>query len=278
MNDLIEDIRKKSKEVPEVPAPEVALKLQMVSVELLSVDPEYQRKVTDTGRKKIAKMVSGFDWSRFGALSVSQDPDNSDLNVTDGQHRLLAARVLGVSRVPCVIGQGDQCKQAADFVAINTVRSGVPSIDKFRARVVALDETAMKVDEVLRELEITTDVVPGYPLKPKQTRAVLALERLIKRLSEGVVFVTLETLIEQQPTTPNLLTAFTIEAVAMVVARMIDAERDLARLDAVITDLDFDTLKEEAAQIVKVRGGKLAKHGADQLLQRINKGLRDKVA
>ncbi|WP_299927849.1 ParB N-terminal domain-containing protein [uncultured Pelagimonas sp.] len=162
MNDLIEDIRKKSKEVPDVPAPEVALKLQMVSVELLSVDPEYQRKVTDTGRKKIAKMVSGFDWSRFGALSVSQDPDNSYLNVTDGQHRLLAARVLGVSRVPCVIGQGDQCKQAADFVAINTVRSGVPSIDKFRARVVAQDETAVKVDEVLRELEITTDVVPGY--------------------------------------------------------------------------------------------------------------------
>ncbi|WP_305968328.1 MULTISPECIES: hypothetical protein [unclassified Mameliella] len=63
----------------------------------------------------------------------------------------------------------------------------------------------------------------------------------------------------------------------MGVARMLEAGRPLERLDAVLRDTDFETIKEEASQSQKLNGGTVAGHGTDRLLVRVNKGLREKV-
>lgn len=254
------------------PADQV-LHLDFVSVPDITVDASYQRKISDRGRVRINKIVKEFDWRRFGALVLARNSEGG-LNVIDGQHRLLAAVQLGLATVPAVIASGDLVDQAKAFVAVNADRTGVVSIDKFRARVVAGDGTAVTVHKMLKTLGINCDIAAGCAIRPRETRAVSLLEKLVKRAGEGVVFTTLETLIDAQPEQPNLLTAFVIEATAIVVAQMIDAGRDLERLDRVLADTDFETLKEEAAQLSKLTGGRLAQRGGELLMQRVNKRQR----
>lgn len=255
-----------------------AADLRMVKLSDLGIDREYQRRVSDNGRARIVKIVKTFTWTRFGALIVSETAEGG-LAIVDGQHRAIAAALLSLEEVPAIVVRShDRSSQAMDFVGINTVRTTVASIDKFRARVAAGDSDAIEVAEALDNLGITTDVPAGVALKVRETRAVVTLEKLQKRFSRGVVFTTLETLIEAQPEEPNLLSAFAIEATAVVVAKMIEAERDLSRLDPVIEDTDFETLKEQAAQLVKLTGGRTAQRGAELLLQAVNKGLKEKVA
>ena len=277
LSEIEETVRGRSKLLPEVTPAARSLVLDLVDLSELVVDADYQRRISDRGLSRIAQIVAGFDWSRFGALILSRAADGR-LSVIDGQHRMIAARALRIDCVPAVIVDGDQRKQAQDFVAVNSVRTSVASIDKFRARVVSGDAAAVEVSRMLGELGISTDIAAGAAIRVRETRAVSTLEKLVKRTAQGIVFTTLETMLDAQPEVPNLLTAFNIEATATVVQKMLAADRDLERLDAVLRDTDFETLKEEAAQLVKLTGGNTAARGAELLLKRVNKGLKEKVA
>ena len=272
-----EAARNRIKTLPEVISAQTALELSFEAIEDLRIHPGYQRRISQQGLARITKMVQDFSWSRFGALSVACDDDGNRW-VVDGQHRLIAARALRITTVPCAMTRGDLRGQAGDFVGINTVRTTVASIDKFRARVAQGDKVALKVAKMLEDLEISTDVPAGHGLKPNETRAVSKLEKLMSSTGDGVVFTALETLMDAQPGQRNLLTAFNIEATVICVARMLEAKRPLERLDTVLRETDFDTIKEEAAQLLKLQGGQLARHGTERLLARVNKGLREKVA
>lgn len=262
---------------PDVPPAGEATRLDFIPVTALTVDRRYQRRTSDQSRRRIRKIVSEFSWSKFGAIAVTEIHEGL-FAIIDGQHRALAAVLLDVDAIPAVIAQGDLAEQARDFVGINAVRTSVAAIDKFRARVASGDEVAVEVDKMLTELGISADVPAGAGIRHKETRAVTTLEKLQKRLGRGVVFTTLETMIDAQPDQNNLLTSFAIEATATVVAKMLDAERDLSRLDAVLADLDYDTLKDEARNLQKLMGGQTSAKGAELLLKRVNKGLKEKVA
>ncbi|WP_305970883.1 MULTISPECIES: DUF6551 family protein [unclassified Mameliella] len=266
-----------AKSLPSPPPPQDMVEMTFLPTADLQIHPAYQRKISRVGMKRITQIITGFTWARFGALCVARDDDGT-LWVVDGQHRMIAARALQLTAVPCVISTATLQKQAGDFEGINTTRTTVASIDRFRARVVQGDEVAVKVHQMLETLGISTDVAAGCSLRPTETRATAKLEKLIRKAGEGTVFTALETLIEAQPEQTNLLTAFNIEATVMCVARMLEAGRPLERLDAVLRDTDFETIKEEASQSQKLNGGTVAGHGTDRLLVRVNKGLREKVA
>ena len=127
-------------------------------------------------------------------------------------------------------------------------------------------------------LEISTDVPAGAALAPKQTRAVTVLERVAKHENEGLLFNTLELMLDAQPEEPNLLTAFAIEAVALTLAKVSDCEASLDRLEGVLAETDFETLRENAAQLVKIQGGKSAWRGHELLLREFNRNLKKRVA
>lgn len=255
-----------------------ALRFAWMPIRDLAVDAAYQRLISTRGRQKIAKIAKEFDWARFGALQVAEAPDGDTLSVMDGQHRALAAYLAGVSAVPCLIVQAQLAEQAQAFVGINTVRSSVASIDKFRARVAAGDEAAVTVAEILRDLEIDTDVTPGTPLKPRQTRAATQLERLVKMIGRGLTYTTLELLTDAQPETPNLLTSFAVMATGMAVKRITDADGDIDRFAKLLEETDFETVKDEAQQLTKLQGGQQFPHGANRLIAAYNRGLQKKVA
>jgi hypothetical protein len=265
--------------LPPASDPREALRLEWITPEKLLIDASYQRLVSDTGKRRLQRMVKTFDWRRFGALQVAELDDGSGrYAVMDGQHRGLVAWAMQATVVPCIVAQAGMRDQAVAFVGINTERGSVAPIDKFRARVAAGDEAACTVAEILTELEISTEVAPGYRLKPKQTRAVGNLEKLVKQIGRGLTFTTLELLTDAQPDQDNLLTNFAVMVTGRAVARIVEAEGDLDRLERVVAETDFETLAEQAKQLMKLQGGQLATHGTQQLLRAYNRGLQQKVA
>jgi len=268
-------IAKVRKDPTPVPAADTQVQLQFLPVDQLVIDARYQRKMSRGSLAQARRIVAAFTWSRFGALTVSRQ-DNG-FAVTDGQHRLFAARALGITHVPAVISVGEVADQAKDFVGINAVRTSVAAIDKFRARVAAQDPAALIVHDLLTNLEISTDVAAGTGLKHKETRAVVVLEKLANKIGRGELFTTLELILDSQPDQPNLLTAFTIEATALTVSRVIAGKGDLDRLLRVMRDTDFETLKDNATQMVKLTGGNTRHRGHELLLQTYNKGLQAKI-
>lgn len=257
--------------------PSETLEFLWLKPDQIVIDRSYQRRVSDAGKARIKRALKDFDWRKFGAISVVPVGDGRYACI-DGQHRAVMAWAAGAAVIPAVAFKADTADQAKAFVGVNVNRTTVASIDKFRARVASGDEAAVTAQEIMDELGISADVPAGYSLAPHQTRAVSKVEKLVKVIGQGLTFTTLEMLRDAQPDQSNLLTAFTVEAVAMAVAKLVDAEADLDRLAKVLTEIDFDSLKDDCKQLVKLQGGQLARHGTASILRLYNKGLRDKVA
>lgn len=249
--------------------------LAPVDTKELLIDPAYQRRVSKNGQATIRRILRGFSWSRFGALTVAK----SDLGyvVIDGQHRAIAAFHLKIDRVPCVVVEGDQAHQARDFVDINTNRTVVGPVDKFRARVVSGEADAVELNDMLIDLKIDLDVPAGHSLGPRQTRAISRLQKLIKRFGQGTLYTSLEMLIDAQPETPDFLSALVIEASVMAVDAVIENKHSLNDLQTVFEELDPITLNDDSAHLVKIVGGRKVDHAAKLILKAYNKGRKNRI-
>jgi len=256
------------------PAPDIDLRWG-APADLL-VDARYQRLISERGRRTIRQIIAGFSWARFGALTVAQTREG--LAVIDGQHRAIAAYHLGLIAIPmCIWQQNATAAQAEAFIGINCTRISVPSVDKFRARVAAGDPAACAVAGILRDLNVSIDTVPGVSLKPYQTRATQRLERLVKDLGRGTVYTALDMLIDAQGEQDNLLTTKTVWAVTLATDRLISAGADMDAFVALLREVDFESLADEAMQLTKIKGGQSGPHAAQLLLDRWNKGRQKRV-
>lgn len=175
-----------------------------------------------------------------------------------------------MDEVPAVVLHANIRAQAEDFVGVNTVRSGITVTDRFRARVTSGDPVACQVAAMLEELEIETNVPPGGTLAPRQTRAITILEKLAKKPGQDILFLALQNMLTAQPDTRNLLTTFAIEVTTRALHQLgdsYDSEKFLARIEAT----DFDTLKRDAQELVKLTGGKVAGRGIELFLRDYSK-------
>jgi len=264
-------LRKQAPETVALPSPDAVASFELVPLGDLVVDGHYQRTMSAKGRSTVARIITDFDWLRFGAISVIRRGDS--FAVIDGQHRAVAAAAMGITMVPALVAIGEAA-EAATFVAINDVRTTVTPVDKFRAKVAAGDPPAVELGEMLGELEISTDVLPGIALRPRQTRAISVLYKLIKVHGRGVVFTSLEMLIDGQPDNPDALTSLNIEAVTSATAKVISAKGDIDRLARVIEETDFEQILDSARQLAKISGGSHKGHATNLLMRSYDKGLK----
>jgi hypothetical protein len=156
--------------------------MRWVHVDRLSVDERYQRSLeTRAGQKLIGRIVEGFRWSAFHAILVT--PSDQGWRILDGQHRVEAARRLGIDEVPAVVIETvSLTDQAAAFLSANRDRIKVNEYALHHAQLVSGECLALSVDELCKGAEIA---IPRYPLpsdqiKPGQTLALGALRRLAK--------------------------------------------------------------------------------------------------
>lgn len=173
---------------PKVSAPSSLGKparLDWIAIKQLVIDPEYQREVSDRGRKNILKIAGEFDWSKFAPVIVA--PAGSDqYAIVDGQHRATAAALCGLDRVPCCIIDVSRAAQAAAFAAINTVVTAMSSMQVHAAKVAAGDPDAVRLNALCARAGVTICryPIPSNKMTVGQTLAAGMLYRFMERFGE----------------------------------------------------------------------------------------------
>jgi len=130
-------------------------KVQMIPVSKCYIDDRYQRPVKLDWVKEIS---ADFDWQLFGVIDVAKH--SNGFAVIDGQQRLHAAMLLGITSVPAIVRiGGTSTKEADTFVKVNTSRRGITQHDKYRAGVTARYPIYLRIQELFNEYEYI--VAPG---------------------------------------------------------------------------------------------------------------------
>ena len=257
------------------PAPEafaVSGKLAEVPVEHLLIDPAYQRRASERSRATCRKIAEGFDWRRFGAIVVAEVKEG--FAVIDGQHRAIAAARRGVDRVPAVIVAGDVAAQADAFVGINSARTSVPTVDRFRARVAAREEDAVALADMLAEIGVVYDLAPGRTPGPRETVAISRLQKLVRQHGIGLVQTTIETLLKAFPDERNVLTAFALEVTCVALDRTLDADGSTFWLDVALPSADFEDLGRDALATSRTIGGTRVEAAVQAVLRGVKSARR----
>lgn len=153
--------------------------LDWIDVELIDVDPMYQRPCDPV---RVSAIASGFNWRSFGALVVVPVKDGR-YHVTDGQHRLQAAKAHPkIDRVPCVIVEAENVRsEASIFVEINASRKNVSALELFFARLATDDEDAETIRQVCERAGVRIPKYPSAGFKPGDSVAVGAIQAVIGR-------------------------------------------------------------------------------------------------
>jgi hypothetical protein len=85
----------------------------------LVVDPEYQREISNVGRKNIRHIAENFCWSMFSPVMVAAI-GGAKYAIVDGQHRSTAAALCGIDRRSRAnVIEAPRGEQAAAFRAVN---------------------------------------------------------------------------------------------------------------------------------------------------------------
>jgi len=123
-----------------------------LEVKDLMVDLSYQRPSdSKQAERKILLIASEWSWFACGALRVGEY--RGKYHVVDGKHRVLGARRRGdIETLPCVVFQVSGIPQEADaFIRSNTMRRGMTSVDKHRAKVVRGDEESKLIERLIED-------------------------------------------------------------------------------------------------------------------------------
>lgn len=114
----------------------------------LSCDPHYQR---DVNLRQVKNIAANWDEFKAGSLLVSQRA-NGDLIVIDGQHRYLAARQLGITKMRAVVRRfATMPAEALYFTEVNTDRRGLSPLDKWKAELAAGIERSLTIERLVSE-------------------------------------------------------------------------------------------------------------------------------
>lgn len=124
--------------------------LQWIRKSLLNVDKEYQR--AKVSQESVLSIARNWSWVACGVLVVARRNDGT-LWVVDGQTRKTAAdKRADVNELPCIVFESlELAEEASAFIDVNTFRRPVPRVDKFRAQIVAQDQVAIAVQQMIEE-------------------------------------------------------------------------------------------------------------------------------
>lgn len=168
--------------------------LCMIDKNKLYVDHGVQR--ADISQGNINYIAAHWNWACVGALIVGLRP-NGKYVVVEGQHRLMAAmKRREVATLPCVLIQfRDLEHEAATFLAINTCRKAVSTMDKHRVGTVANDTDILAVNALMDRVGIKLVRKPSGSL---QTNAVAVIKSYMKDKGCDVMALVLGALREVQ--------------------------------------------------------------------------------
>jgi len=117
---------------------------------ILNVDMTYQRERTN--KKTLVDMAKKWSWTACGALTIIKRLDGTYW-IDDGQGRKLAADMRkDIPTLPCMVFISQSSKpieEAASFLEINSKRSILKTLDRFKARIASEDPLALAIRDMV---------------------------------------------------------------------------------------------------------------------------------
>lgn len=205
---------------------------------LLTVDKSYQREVGKAGITHINRILLAFNWNCYQPIVVSERDDGT-YAVIDGQHRLEAAKKHPqIDSLPCyIIEAPDVAKQAEIFVAVNSRRIGLTSLQQFHAAVAAKQREAMEAFGVCRNAGVVIlKTPPSYDIPPKSVLSPNTLLKMLRQVGQPAVATAIKMLADTHPETVNAFRSPTIAALCRIAA---DPKVDVVKLKAVLAATDL---------------------------------------
>jgi len=244
--------------------------LEWISVDLIDVDSNYQREIKP---QLVDKILSGFSWSKFGALVLSRQ-ENGRFSVVEGQHRWKAACLHPrIDAVPAVVVRHDSTKGEADsFLAINRDRMAVTSVEQYWAGLTAGDDAAIAVSKVLQSAGC--DVVPAQGhYRPNLTNSISAIDRCLKRYGDASTRRALLIIRAAWPDDAKALRGTLITSLARII-RANDKTIADPELVAAIRPQSLAKLTAHAEAFRKLSGGSAETALTKAIAELYNKGKR----
>lgn len=142
-------------------------RFEIVPLKHMVVDA-YQRPLTTF----VDKIEQNFDPALVGTLCLSQR-SKTKFAVIDGQTRAEGMRRVGLTRAPAIVYENlTREQEAALFAKFQTERRGMTSASRFKAQVIAGEETQSAINEIIENLGFIVD----HASSPNSLKAVAALE------------------------------------------------------------------------------------------------------
>lgn len=233
------------------------------------VDHNYQREIKPN---MVQKILKGFDWKKFGCLSLVEHPDGR-FSVYDGQHRWKAAMVHpGVDDVPGSVVKAESiAEEASAFLGVNRDRTAVTVVEKFWAGIAAGDAQMIRIRDVLARAGCEVVASPGPAPDSSKTNAVTAVQRAIDAYGEGAVAAALRILKDAWRDDVGALNGTIIQSVARLIRGNRDLDHD--RMREKLSVKNRKQLTADAEAIRKISGGAPDVALAKTLVEIYNKGL-----
>lgn len=128
---------------PEMPPFEGALpELAWIAIDDIVVDDSYQRPLGKSNWVIIRRIAKNFDWSMFSPVLLA--PVGQGYAVIDGQHRVHAARMRGIARVPAMVVQAGTAGQARAFSWVNGSVTRITPWHVYKAALAAGEDWALR--------------------------------------------------------------------------------------------------------------------------------------
>jgi hypothetical protein len=179
-----------------------------VAVETIKLDSFYQR---DLDNVRVQKMVADWDPRRVTAIVLSAR--GGSLYCLDGQHRLAAARELGVPSLYAFVFEGlSQTEEADYFYLYQTARKGLTAWDLWKAEVAAQHQDVLNIIRVVNSHGFRIErVAHGIGV----IRALRALRRIYKLGGEHLLGDTLDLIARVWKMTDYATEGQVVEGVAL---------------------------------------------------------------
>lgn len=189
--------------------------LQWISIADLVVDESYQREIRGKGRANVTSIAEAFAWIKFSPV-VASPVAGGKFAIIDGQHRVTAARLIGIELVPCQVVVADRAVQAAAFAAINAATTRVSQMQIFASRLAAEDSEARAIASACAEagVQLLRYPVSAADIKPGQTMAIGTVEAIWRSSGARILVPALSCITRTKNNKPGALAAGVIRAVA----------------------------------------------------------------
>lgn len=160
--------------------------LGWVEIARLRIDDRYQRPLARHNWDAIRRIAENFDWALFTVVDIApvRAVDGADVYaVIDGQHRVHAAAMVGIGKVPVRIVLAPVEGQARAFMGINGNVMNITPFHMLRASIAAGEPWALAADKAISRAgcRLMTSNASASEKKPGEIYAVQFVRSVVSR-------------------------------------------------------------------------------------------------